>query len=735
MVLLVLILAVLACNPPERLTPTAVPPGTVPPDAPPTATPVLPAFPADVRGPGFAAYPEIVVSLPEAYQGYTLPVDLDLLGNYDRLEFGDAQLALLAQNGFVVIPGEWLEFFQVYESTRYLDLPVFITTDSVLHVYHLIFDKMLRDLERERFAPDIAALTRACVQSAQGLYGELQGTELERIAQRVLAYFVVADNLISTDATIPPEVADMVQAELALIDAHAGLEASPIFGQDCPATCDPCNPNPPPECLDQPCLCEDYSQYVPRGHYTRSEQLERYFRAMMWYGRINMRLARPDETRMALLITYVLRNTMVGGEPAVDVWARVYDPTVFIVGKADDLGIYEYGALWDAVYGSNAVPAAIADDTLLNTFTYAARQLPPPQVNSMWVYIWEDEEQVTQGFRFMGQRFTLDAYIFEQLIWREVGTMGNERWLPMGLDVMAAMGSEEAYALLDEMGETAYANYPEQMTRLREEIGGLELDSWTQNLYWSWLYTLQAVIEPRGPQYPAFMQTEAWAQRDLHTALGSWTELKHDTILYAKQVMAEMGGGAPPEPPHGWVEPSPEVYGRLLSLVRMTHDGLEGRGLLTENTGANLARLDDLLTFLLEVSQDELSGKPLTLETLDRIHYYGGELEALTLAAADPEEEGIVPFFDEEDQAALVADVATDPNGRVLEEAIGRIFEIYVIVPDGAGGLHVARGGVFSYYEFPWPMSDRLTDEAWREMLGAGEEPDRPAWTGSFVAE
>ena len=732
--LLTLIAAMLACNLPTTSTP---PPTTVP--SPTTATlpaqptVVPPTPPPNVRGPGFASYPQIPVNLPAVYEGYVLPVDLGTLGNYDWFTFSDAQSALLAQNGFVVAPAEWLEFFQVYEDARYEDIPVFVATDSVYHVYHLLFDKMLRDLEREHFEPDIRALTAACLQSAQALHSELQGTELEKAARSVVAYFAVADALINPDAVAPPEVADLVQAELALIEAHEGFVASPVFGRDCPENCDPCDPNPPPECLDQPCMCEDYSQYVPRGHYTRSEQLERYFRTMMWYGRINMRLEKPSETRMALLITYILRNTNVDGDPAAGVWARVYDPTVFIVGKADDLGFHEYGALWDATYGPDAPASAIADESKFAAFVEAARQLPPPQVNSMWVYIWEDKEQVTQGFRFMGQRFVLDAYIFDELTWREVGVMGNERWLPKGLDVMAVLGSEEAYSILEGMGETTYANYPEQMTKLRGEISALELDSWTQNLYWTWLYSFQPLLEPKDSQYPAFMQTQAWTRKDLHTALGSWTELKHDTILYAKQSMAEMGGGPPPEPPHGWVEPNPEAYARLLALTRMTRDGLQNRGLLSENTGANLERLDNLLTFLLDVAQRELAGEPLTNDDYERIKWYGGTLEAMTLAAADQEGEGM-PFFEEDDQAALVADVATG-SGTVLEEAIGRIFEIYAVVPDGQGGLHIAKGGVFSYYEFSWPMEDRLTDESWRAMLGAGEAPERPEWTASFILE
>ncbi len=745
LVVVVLVIATLACNasstpvPPSPAAPTAppaptaIPPTVIPPTEPATDGPIMLT---DARGPGFAAYPEIAVKLPVSYDGHALPLDPAALENYGSFTFSDAQNTLLAQNGFVVAPAEWTEFYRLYENVRYSELPVFITTDSVYHVYHLLFDKMLRDLEREHFEPDIRALTAACLESAQALYAELQGTGLEDQALGVIAYFAVANALIDPAAVTPPEVADLVSGELALIEAHAGMNGSIIFSQNCPANCDPCNPNPPPECLDQPCLCEDYSQYVPRGHYTRSELLQRYFRTMMWYGRINMRMQKPAETRMALLITYILRNTAVNGQPAADVWARVYDPTVFIVGKSDDLGFYEYGAVWDAVFGADAPASVIADESKFNAFLDAARHLPPPQINSMWVYIWEDKEQVTQGFRFMGQRFVLDAYIFEELTWREVGTMSNPRTLPSGLDVMAALGSDEAYTILDQLGETGYLNYPEQMTKLRGEISGLELDSWTQNLYWTWLYSFHPLLESKGAEYPAFMQTQAWARKELHTALGSWTELKHDTILYAKQVMAEMGGGGPvPEPPHGWVEPNPEAYARLLALTRMTRQGLENRGLLSDNTHANLMRLDSLLIFLLDAAERELNGEAFSTEDYERIKFYGGELEAMTLAAADQDGEG-QPFFEDEEEAALVADVATDPNGYVLEEAIGNIFEIYVAVPDGYGGTHLAKGGVFSYYEFPRELSlGRLTDESWREILAAGQAPDQPQWTASFITE
>ena len=83
-----------------------------------------------------------------------------------------------------------------------------------------------------------------------------------------------------------------------------------------------------------------------------------------------------------------------------------------------------------------------------------------------------------------------------------------------------------------------------------------------------------------------------------------------------------------------------------------------------------------------------------------------------------------------------VLDPGSDQGLIVLEEGVGRINPIYAVVPilqeDGSYFWQVARGGVFSYYEFAWPGSDRLTDERWRAMLDDGTAPDVPAWTASF---
>jgi len=662
----------------------------------------------------------------------------DLSNVYVPTVLSAEQRARLARDGVVGSPGaQEKEFFTLYEKARYANVPIFITSDSLLHVYHLMFDKTLRTAETEYFYPLLKTLNRALITEVDAQYQQLRGGPWEDAALRTVAFVAVAGKAADPGFPVPAYAAELAEAELALIQAADGIWPSPLF----------------------PGLQfgEDYTQYIPRGHYTLSEDLSAYFKSMMWYGRMTFRLQTQDpaigeaETRSALLLVRALRNTQVESRPALDVWADLYDPTAFLVGRSDDLTVLDYIPVIDAVYGKNPPLTTLADDAKLREFIAAADALPSPRILGLVIAVTDDETQVTKGLRFMGQRFVPDSYIFRQLIYRNVGTLSDRRGLPKGLDILAAMGSERAYELLDAMDETHYANYVSQMEKMRAWTGSLTVEDWTETVYNAWLYTFYPLLEKPAPQTPSFMQSTAWQDKQLHTSLGSWAELRHDTILYAKQIYAELGGDWMPTPPdplpaRGYVEPVPEFYARLAALAAMTRDGLASRSLLGAQDADSLSRIEELALALKQMAEKELAGIPLTAEEHERIRYYGGELEHLVIASADQPENasGAMPYMEEEPQVAVIADVATDPDPQgigipqpvVLEVAVGRVNDLHVVVPliedDGSIRLEVAKGGIFSYYEFPWPAEDRLTDEKWRALLDDNAAPEQPEWISSF---
>jgi len=302
---------------------------------------------------------------------------------------------------------------------------------------------------------------------------------------------------------------------------------------------------------------------------------------------------------------------------------------------------------------------------------------------------------------------------------------GPIRGFPRGLDVFAVLGSEEALNILEEEGDTDYIKYDEQMEKLRDEFSSLNENDWTQNLYWNWLYSLLPLIDEGKEGYPEFMQNKAWTRKELFTALGSWTELRHDTILYAKQsyTIKATAMPTPPEMTKGYVEPQPYVYARLASLTKMTREGLEERGLLLDEYKTKLEELENLLLKLKTISEKELENKTLSDEEYGLIWNIGETLEQLCTFETAVESEA-------DESIEIIADVHTDTNtSQVLEEGVGNAFTILVIV-NVEGKTYITEGAVFSYYEFKWPMSDRLTDEKWQEM----EKPELPKWTEEFIS-
>jgi hypothetical protein len=169
-----------------------------------------------------------------------------------------------------------------------------------------------------------------------------------------------------------------------------------------------------------------------------------------------------------------------------------------------------------------------------------------------------------------------------------------------------------------------------------------------------------------------------------------------------------------------------------LTLTKLTDNGL--KKLLSEKQyqdlliGNSLEEFDRILTELLNISQKELANKELTEEEYSFIKHFGDRSKQLIETAAGGETDPDIY------KTTLVADVHTEGNvKKVLEEATGYLKTMLVAYKLPDSRILIGVGPVFSYYEFKQPMDNRLTDEAWRQMLESGKYPDQPSWVKSFT--
>jgi hypothetical protein len=741
-------------------------------------TAILGNLSSDAQIPGFAEkYVWVPAETSLQAPQYQLPLETGEISNFQgfasKITLSDAALKLLRRNGFVVIENPFNpreEYItRPYERLKDEEIPIFITSDSLLHLYHIQFSETLRQIEEKEFYDDIWEMSMSLLEGSIEEYDSHSG-DLKEASRRNAAYFAVGLRLLQPEESqvsedeglfedpgafteedlerygfeVPDIIAPVVEKELELIEGHEGFSQSPTF-----------------------VYREDYSQYVPRGHYTRSEKLRNYFKAMMWFGRMSLLLKGSDQIEEgetcsdlsscdALISTHdakiqTMQACLIASKYADSAWLkakweRIYAVTSFYVGLSDDLGPNEYIEALNSVF-SGAFDPNDLDDEAIGKLKAKLAEYRPPEIyggtGEIGIFPPLTPEQadevleVTKGFRLMGQRFVPDSYMFQNLVIPKVTRLvgqeeaftsvmtpiGPARGFPRGLDLMALLGSGRAAELLDELNDSSYLNYSTQFELLREEFEGLSEEDWNRNLYWSWLYALKPLLEEFGEGYPTFMQTEAWRDKELTTALASWAELRHDTILYAKQsYTVEVLGMEIREPAIGYVEPVPRFYSRLLALTQMTKDGLESMGVLDNAAKSRMENLEEILMRLVRISEKELDNEELSQNDYDFIRDFGENLED-TLQGVNERAR----------KTTMVADVHTDQNTmQVLEEAVGyvRLMIVAYKVPDGR--ILIGAGPVMSYFEFKQPLSERLTDEGRREMLSS-DPPERPEWDPNFT--
>lgn len=674
---------------------------------------------------------------------YHVNSDLSNVSNLKlfRSELRPEHLAQIARNGFVVVPANWKQMEFVYELNTYPreHRPSFVTTDSMLHTFHVFYDYMLRTIEVSTLYDRLTRLSLGLLQGAAARYAALTDASLKEAALYNYAFALVPAKLLEIPAaqwgvTVPPEVARLADQELALVGEHQGFRPSPTVLFDV-----------------------DYSQFIPRGHYTRSDKLKRYFKAMMWYGLVPLAMRdlkqnqlSPRTARQAYLMAQSVVYDQYGGTPLGKLWQDIYEPTAFLVGFADDNTPADFTACAAQLFGDAKDTAPLVQEPNLTRLAEAVLALRPARIIPASIQGLTNLPGNPQ-LRVMGQRFVLDSYLFQKMVFPFVGESGpgadpnrpgtfNMRTFPMGLDLMSILGSQRAYEIADQTYEqTRFKHYREQTDALRAEVARYNDQDWTRNVYAGWLHAFTFLLQPKGEGYPSFMRQDAWLDKQLNCALASWAELRHDSILYAKQsVVAECGGDGgeknPPPKPRGYVEPEVLTYWRLGVLLTGLRDGLKSRNLLAnENLQSKFDDFLSTLELLKKVSIKELTGVPVNDEEFSSIEYYGDTLAHLNLFMQTNGETSEITSSADKDMA-LVADVHTGPIGTqsyALEEGVGHANEIFVVYPLN-GKLLLGRGAVFSYYEFTVPASARLTDEAWQKRLTGLNQPQPPKWTHSF---
>jgi hypothetical protein len=698
-----------------------------------------------------------------------------------KRDLSPAEIERLGKQKFLIARESGKQVFSFYIGG---DLPVFVTSDSLLNAFHVLFEESVLRMESAN-ARRLSELLRflwkkletadRCVTGKPAL-----AADAKRRARAVLgvALTLAGENPVGADAAL----AALIKEEARHVTEAAGSRKPEWLG--------------PP---DKGFVALDYSRYKPRGFYTRSELLRRHFRAVSWLQSIPFRVGKDAELVAALMLGDCLSSDEgpKGAAPPKN-WRLICSFYRDFLGAQDDWGLTTLA--WQAPHylplnldgGQIGKPR----DGLL---ALAKRDGKGPQINDQLRFIPDDPKEIAEvSFRILSAYRLPDAVLFQ----RTTDPRMLKRPHPSGLEVCAFLGSSFARERLG-AGKDG-----QKLLKIIESARVLRAapEPFSEpNLYSLYLDCLESLLGPPEPDAPKFMSSERWRIKNCQTALAGWAQLRHTWALQAKQNVRYLSATRDPT---ALVEPVPEFYARLGRLVKETKTALEGQGALRDG---RLAVAADIRAYLdLAVKKDlfkkGFDSAGLTEEEKMVLYNHDGFLQMalsglsaelirkladqlerggavpndrwlrMLVAAADNELEsqwerlarlcgrletlahkqlrgvafsprendflkgygrslaaimlyGGNSYFSPKDDVPRVVDVFSGPSGY-LEVGIGRPRALYVLYPF-KGKEILCRGAVLPYYEFNHPT--RLDDAGWKRLLDSRECPLPPAWLQPII--
>ncbi|VAX28103.1 hypothetical protein MNBD_IGNAVI01-2956 [hydrothermal vent metagenome] len=654
-----------------------------------------------------------------------------------KLKLTEGEKSLIKKNGFVV--SERLSqgsFGQQFEEIFHSDLPLYISSDAVLHAFHASYDKILKETELNILIDRVTTLLENLSNSFGTLEAKYNNDDsLKQMLKDLDVYLTVPRKLF--DISDQPYYSDntgLVDSLLVDINSYSAL-TKPLFSKTSRKI--------------------DFSQFKPRGHYDDENfpELAKYFKVMMWFGRIELYLIAPKSFD-TVPITDVQRQIIISRlfSELVDLSnsRELFDEIEFIirtfVGEQDNVTLPDLEETF--------IDAGITDiHELLDTLivrrfqdTLKVKSFAGQKILSQILMhdpMSPDKIEPASAFMPFGQRFIIDSYITGNVVYDRVKSM---RMLPSTLDILFALGNDAAAQLLKE--ELDKYKYSPNLVALRYLIDNYDFDFWNNSIYNLWLNSIKVLNPPADRTYlPQFMQTAAWWQQKINTQLASWTELRHDNLLYAKQ---SYSGGVTCSYPYSYVEPVPQFFSAIKILADNTLEKLltipSYDNWVKEKFKIYFNHLSGVADTLSTIAQKELDNVPFSNEEkwfLERVLYNNPQQ-----VCGGPRYIGWFPslYYGDSGQAEfhkedyLVADYHTAPTdaggamvGWVKHAGTGKV-DLMILntkLPDGTIVAFV--GPVFSYHEYTTTNFYRLTDSEWQTQYLA--QSTRPEWTNIYLAD
>ncbi|OYT14906.1 MAG: hypothetical protein B7C24_15885 [Bacteroidetes bacterium 4572_77] len=219
-------------------------------------------------------------------------------------------------------------FWDIYNK----DLPLYISSDAILHALHYSFDSYLQEIEANKLFGYLNDGLKKMKNYSTNFSNTVDSEEYENAMKDLDLYLTIALKLLKPSDNI---VCNFEENEEELETLLKNIEelspgSYPLFSSTSRVL--------------------DFSQFKPRGHYAEHYLLEHYFRCMIWLGRTEIQITKPgneisvdhspeDLKRMTILTALMCEAAFESG--ANEDLKYMEDILSYLLGVQDNINVWE----------------------------------------------------------------------------------------------------------------------------------------------------------------------------------------------------------------------------------------------------------------------------------------------------------------------------------------------------------------------------------------------------------
>jgi len=634
---------------------------------------------------------------------------------------------------------------------RYPYNTILVTSDLLLHVYHRVFDNSLKYYEESIARPVVTELSKSLFEKFLTLSQSASNEQLKKnyeflAAYRSIPYAILMPNSEMIDkittTTDNGESADLTDEQIQQLITERmkkiTAKLSPAYKTAIEETMNEIikadNGNGKNTLLETfspdlmtsfqafDALKFDYTQFKPRAHYTTDSLLKTYFMAMKWMMREKLFFADQTVAGASLIMVNNIKNQ------DLTQFTTFYTFIQKLIGEDDDVNITDIQKfITDQKWSSDEmILKGINKDIQQKLLTLRPQRImsvsyTTPAVGSVTE---QQAKDMTVGFIFFGEKFTIDSRFFDQFT---AGTAEKESitkpWVQSALmvaDNLINTPITQKFATLRlEKNQSGFNITPTDIAgynKIKWEVSKnniLTKFNFGTTVYHTRLNMISTLFISGGNNVPYFINDPLYQNKLLTTYLGSYTELKHDTLLYVKQAYAELGGGGdgpcgraiePPALPipKWYVEANVDLIDNIIAITQETNKFF---------TGEQYTQFETYLQFVKKIAVAQTQNKKTDDADFEQLR-----LSAQTLHDITSPTKLFGYALQKEKRWSIIADIFTSGKYGPLYEAVGRPYLMTMMIND-INGPRIVIWPVFSHYEFytqqaPFQAEDggRFTD-------------------------